>query len=75
MKISIYRLLIVASALDFAAFVVAFALRHANHGAGETVGSVAWSTLLTDAPIVLVLFTVSLLHALRGRHNASSANH
>jgi len=75
MKISIYRLLGAAVALDLVALVVAFALRHAKHGAGEIIGSIAWFTLVGDALIVLVLTAASLLHALRGRPGARPATH
>lgn len=75
MKVSIYRLLAAAVALDLVALVVAFALRHAKHGAGEIVGSIGWVTLLGDAPIVLVLAAASLLHAIRERRSTRPATH
>jgi len=67
MKVSIYRLFGAAVALDLAALVIAFSLRHAKHGAGEIVGSIAWFTLLADALLVIVLAAASLLHAFRSR--------
>ena len=73
MKVSIYRMLGAAVALDLVALAVAFALRHAKHGVGEIVGSIGWFTLLGDALIVLVLTAASLLHALRGRQSARPA--
>jgi hypothetical protein len=50
-------LLVLVVAVDLAAFVIAFALRHAKHGLGETVGAVAWFTLwgATAAAIALAV--------------------
>jgi len=70
MKLSIYRLFGAAVALDLLALLVAFSFRHAKHGFGEIVGSIAWFTLLADALIVIVLATASLLHAFRSRRSA-----
>jgi hypothetical protein len=67
MKVLIYRLLAAAAALDLFALALAFSLRHAKHGAGEIVGSIAWFTLLADALLVIVLAAASLLHAFRNR--------
>jgi len=70
MKLSIYRLFGAAVALDLLAFVVAFSLRHAKHGVGEIVGSIAWFTLLADALPVIVLAAGSLRHAIGDRRIA-----
>lgn len=70
MKLSIYRLCAAAVALDLFAFLVAFSLRHAKHGVGGTIGSLAWFTLLADALIVIALAAAALLHAFRSRRIA-----
>jgi len=51
------RLLVLVIAVDVTAFVIAFALRHAKHGLGETNGAVAWFTLwgATAAAIALAV--------------------
>ncbi len=73
MKVSLYRLLAVTVAVDVVAVVVAFALRHAKHGAAETVGAIGWFTLLADTLIVLALTSAVLVRALRGRQAARPA--
>jgi hypothetical protein len=56
-KHRLYRLLVLVIAVDITAFVIAFALRHAKHGLGETIGAVAWFTLwaATVAAIALAV--------------------
>lgn len=49
------QLLILVVALDVAALVIAFALRHAKHGLGETLGAIAWFTLWGATVIALAL--------------------
>jgi hypothetical protein len=70
MKLTIYRLFRAAVTLDLLAFLVAFSLRHAKHGVGEIIGSIAWFTLLADALVVIVLAAMSLRHAIRNRQIA-----
>jgi hypothetical protein len=54
------RLLVLVIAVDVTAFVIAFALRHAKHGLGETIGAIAWFTLwgATAAAIALAVAVV-----------------
>lgn len=75
MKLSLYRLLAAAAAIDVAALVVSFALRHAKHGAGETIGAIGWFTLLADTLILLALAAAALARVLRGRHVTRPATH
>jgi len=73
MKLSLYRLLAAAVAVDVVALVVSFALRHATHGAAETIGAIGWFTLLAGTLIVLALVGVALVRVLRGRQAARPA--
>ena len=73
MKVSLYQLLGIAVSVDVIALVLAFALRHAKHGAGETVGAIGWFTLLADTLLVLALATAVLVRVLRGRRPAQPA--
>lgn len=73
MKVSLYRLLAVAVAVDVVALVVSFALRHATHGAAETIGAIGWFTLLADTLIVLALVGAALVRVLRGRQSTRPA--
>ncbi|HKB92641.1 MAG TPA: hypothetical protein VKC62_00215 [Gaiellaceae bacterium] len=73
MKLSLYRLLAVAIAVDVVALVVAFALRHAEHGAAGKIGAIGWFTLLADTLIVLALTSAVFVRALRGRQAARPA--
>jgi hypothetical protein len=49
------QLLALVVAVDVAAFVIAFALRHAKHGFGETVGAIAWFTLWGATAIAIAI--------------------
>lgn len=66
MRSTLMRLLVAALCLDVTALVVAFALRHAKPGAGETVGAVAWFALWLDTLAVLLLAAVAVARAVRG---------
>jgi hypothetical protein len=76
-KVSPYRLLGIAVSVDVIALVLAFALRHAKHGASETVGAIGWFTLLADTLLVLVLVLALalavLVRVLRGRRPTQPA--
>lgn len=63
------QLLVLAVSVDVAAFVIAFALRHAKHGVGETVGAIAWFTLWGATVIAIVLAVVAAAR----RRRASAA--
>lgn len=69
-RLSLTRLLVAVVALDVLALVVAFALRHARHGAGETIGAIAWFALWADT-LGLVALAVILL--VRRRRLAGTA--
>jgi hypothetical protein len=67
----LYRLLATTAALDIAAFIVAFALRHAKHGLGLAVGNVAWFSVIAATLALLMLGATVLTHAARRRRNRS----
>ena len=71
MKVPLSRLLATAACVDVVALVVSFALRHAKHGAGETIGAIGWFTLLADTLLVLALAAAVLTRTLRGRRPAT----
>jgi hypothetical protein len=63
------RSLAAAGSLGAVAFVIAFAFRHARHGAGALAGAVAWSSLLVAVVSLLILGAAALAITARGRRN------
>lgn len=59
-RLSLTRLLAATACVDVVALVVAFALRHARHGAGETIGAIAWFGLWADTIALVVLAGILL---------------
>lgn len=66
MKTQLARLLAAAVCVDVAAFVVAFALRHAHHGVGGVAGAIAWFGLWADTLLVLLLAVALVVRRSRG---------
>jgi hypothetical protein len=63
------QLLVLVVAVDTTALVTAFALRHAKHGLGETVGAIAWFTLWAATAVAIVLAVAGAVR----RRRASAA--